>query len=129
MNCAFLGILENHQNDLLILARYPRCKFCEGAMIDWDRVKELRTDFGEDDFEEIVTMFLAEVEEKLEKMCADTSDDLSEDYHFLKGGAANLGFADLQSLCSKAEAGGSRDDLGAIRAAFAESKDVFLARM
>ncbi|MCY4337077.1 MAG: Hpt domain-containing protein [Litoreibacter sp.] len=97
-------------------------------MIDWDRVSELRTDFGDEDFLEIVTMFISEVEQKLEEMNGNGFDNLSEDYHFLKGGAANLGFADLHLMCSKAEAHGDRAALGEIKETFSRSKEMFLAQ-
>ncbi len=97
-------------------------------MIDWDRVDELRADFGEDDFVEIVTMFLAEVEEKLEEMCRNSTKDLSEEYHFLKGVAANLGFIDLQKKCCKAEEGGDPSNLKEIQVIFLQSKEMFSSK-
>ncbi|MEM7470345.1 MAG: Hpt domain-containing protein [Pseudomonadota bacterium] len=96
-------------------------------MIDWDRVSELRTDFGEESFVEIVSMFISEVEEKLDLIENSDALDFSEDYHFLKGGAANLGFADLQNICGRAEASGSPDELAEIQAVFVQSKAMFLA--
>ena len=34
-------------------------------MLDWSRVDALKADLGEEDFDEIVALFLEEVEEKL----------------------------------------------------------------
>ena len=98
-------------------------------MIDWERVDELRADFGEEDFVEIVSMFISEVEEKLEEMSSNDAQDLSEEYHFLKGGAANLGFVDLQKRCCRAEKGGDPGELNDIQAIFVQSKELFLSKM
>jgi len=72
-------------------------------MIDWARIEELRRDFGEDDFAEIVEEFLEEVQEKLASLQSARSSDLAADFHFLKGSAANLGFRALQAACGTAE--------------------------
>lgn len=73
-------------------------------MIDWQRVAELREEVGEEDFDEIIDMFLEEVEETLQRMCAaqDTR-KLKEDVHFLKGCALNLGFSAFSALCQQGE--------------------------
>lgn len=102
-------------------------------MINWDRVDELRREVGAEDFDEVVAIFLDEVETVLAQM-RDT-DDLAElrgQLHFLKGGALNLGFRALGALC---------DDLGPVgRPAahahvedlvkiYSQSKAEFLARI
>ncbi len=73
-------------------------------------------------------MFIAEVEEKLVEMHNDEASDLSEGYHFLKGGAANLGFSDLQKICSDAETHGDRAELDEVQTVFAQSKELFLSK-
>lgn len=95
-------------------------------MIDWDRINELKNDFGEDDFLEIVEMFLAEVEEKLEALPDQPRSALSEDFHFLKGSAANLGFRLFKSLCSQYEKAPDPDAIKEVQDAFLASKTAFL---
>ncbi len=96
------------------------------VMIDWDRVAELRRDFGEDDFAEIATMFLSEVQAKLAAMQAQLTDDLAEDFHFVKGSAANLGFELLYKECSSAELRSQSDSVQTLVTVFEASKTEFL---
>ncbi|GAA6180755.1 MULTISPECIES: Hpt domain-containing protein [unclassified Shimia] len=104
-------------------------------MIDWERVEELRSEIGAEDFGEVVELFLDEVEEVIGRLRegADIS-NLEADLHFLKGGALNLGFRAFSQLCQAGEAAaaaGKADtvDLSAILNAFAESKDVFSQKL
>ncbi|MBI1493977.1 Hpt domain-containing protein [Halocynthiibacter styelae] len=73
-------------------------------MIDWTRVEELKQEVGEDDFSEVVDLFLEEVEETITrlKQTPDLS-QLEEDMHFLKGSALNLGFEQFSTLCQAGE--------------------------
>lgn len=87
-------------------------------MIDWVRVNELREEVGEEDFDEVVTLFLSEVEERLEEMMSATTErNLEEDMHFLKGSALNLGFVDVAALCQQAESMAAADEITTISAA------------
>lgn len=70
-------------------------------MIDWDRVSELQEEVGKDDFDEIVTLFLEEVDEATAGLAS--VGDLAEAMHFLKGCALNLGFRELAELCAAGE--------------------------
>ena len=73
-------------------------------MIDWARVDALRSEVGDEDFAEIASLFLSELEDTvalLKDLTGDTA--LSEAFHGLKGSALNLGFADLAGLCAAAE--------------------------
>ncbi len=97
-------------------------------MIDWDRVAELRRDFGEDDFAEIATMFLSEVQEKLGAMQRQLSDDPSEDFHFVKGSAANLGFELLYKECSSAEVRSQPDSVEKLVEVFEASRAEFVSK-
>ena len=107
-------------------------------MINWDRVNELRDEVGVEDFCEVSTMFLEEVEGTMVRMIA-TPDltTLEEDMHFLKGSALNLGFADFSRLCQAGEtaAGNGQSEticLNDIYDSYAQSKAVFkeqLSRM
>ncbi len=73
-------------------------------MIDWDRVRELQEEIGQDEFAEVVTMFLDEADEVLARITpAGGAALLRDDCHFLKGAALNLGFASLANLCQTAE--------------------------
>ncbi len=73
-------------------------------MINWNRVTELRDEIGAEDFAEITDLFLAEVEEVIEKLRT-TPDlgSLGEDLHFLKGCALNLGFQSFSEHCQTGE--------------------------
>lgn len=73
-------------------------------MIDWSRVNDLKSEVGDDDFGEIVDMFLGEVEDVIDKLRqAPVQDELEDDLHFLKSSALNLGFATFAALCSQGE--------------------------
>ena len=103
------------------------------SMIDWDRVDDLREEIGEEDFGEVVELFLEEVEEVVERLTnAPVVSALEEDMHFLKGSALNLGFASFASLCEKGEAAaregqGDTIDLPTVISAFQTTKGEFLA--
>lgn len=103
-------------------------------MIDWARVIELRDEIGAEDFEEVVELFLSEVEERLETLSNDKGvKELSEDFHFLKGSALNLGFDHVARLCheseKQADAGGIVDDVAAVKNAYDASKAEFFAKL
>jgi HPt (histidine-containing phosphotransfer) domain-containing protein len=70
------------------------------TMIDWQRVNELRDEVGNDDFPEIVTVFLDEVNEVIDRI---TNHITQEDMHFLKGSAWTLGFSETGTLCRDGE--------------------------
>lgn len=72
-------------------------------MIDWSRVSELRAEVGEEDFGEVVELFLEEVDSVIEALSPDM-DDIEEQLHFLKGSALNLGFAEFADHCGQGEA-------------------------
>lgn len=73
-------------------------------MIDWARVNELQAEIGKDDFAEVVTMFLEEATEVVERFTAcTTAAETEAALHFLKGSALNLGFRKLADLCQEGE--------------------------
>ena len=83
-------------------------------MIDWTRVDELREEVGEEDFSEIVALFLEETDATLEELRVSTDPDTVEALlHALKGSALNLGFEAMSRLCCAHEcgAGGSLPDI------------------
>lgn len=104
-------------------------------MIDWARVANLRNEVGEEDFDEIVALFLEEVAEVTGRLAADpTPATLQADMHFLKGSAMSLGFSALSDLCQAAEvasgAGRAAEvDLPALLACYRESRDNFLQEL
>ncbi|MGJ5617691.1 Hpt domain-containing protein [Sulfitobacter sp. MF3-043] len=104
-------------------------------MIDWTRVKELRDEVGADDFQEVVDLFLEEVEEVAARVKV-TSDQttLEGDLHFLKGSALSLGFRDFANLCQNGETASSQGkagdvDVPNILASYDASKVVFLSKL
>lgn len=99
-------------------------------MIDWDRVKELRSEIGADDFGEVAEMFLQEADDAVARLTPGlTARALEADLHFLKGAALNLGFDALSGLCQdgerRAAAGDTGVDLEAVRLTYFASKSAF----
>lgn len=73
-------------------------------MISVDRIEELRSEIGTDDFAEIVDLFLSESEEMLAALRAAADPAEAEALlHALKGSALNLGFVDLAHLCREGQ--------------------------
>ncbi|MGR3600632.1 MAG: Hpt domain-containing protein [Heliomarina sp.] len=112
-----------------------RGKIIRQMMIDWTRVNELRDEIGHEDFNEVVEMFLEEVEGIIERIQSsrDTS-SYEADLHALKGCALNLGFESFAQVCQNGEqlaAKGqeSRIDLPSVFASFVSSKNDFLKRL
>ncbi|MDG1183423.1 MAG: Hpt domain-containing protein [Tateyamaria sp.] len=101
-------------------------------MIGWKHVSTLREEIGAADFEEVVPMFVEEVEAVTDQLTEEsTAEALEENLHFLKGSALSLGFFTLSAMCKKGEiavASGERSsvDLTAILTCYEESKKVFL---
>ena len=104
-------------------------------MINWPRVRQLRNEVGEDEFDEVVHIFLDEVGEVIDRLQADTERrELEQNLHFLKGSALSLGFETFSKLCQDgarrpAAGQGSEVDLDAVLAAFDESRKTFLAEL
>ncbi|WP_433990102.1 hypothetical protein SuNHUV7_13660 (plasmid) [Pseudoseohaeicola sp. NH-UV-7] len=102
-------------------------------MIDWTRLKDLRDEVGAEEFEDIVALFLDEVDDADEKLrSAPDTATLEDDLHFLKGSALTLGFRDLSDLCQTGETEASQGradtvDVAAILNSYQNSKHVFLS--
>ena len=63
-------------------------------MIDWDRITELKTEILCEDFSEVFSLFLEEVEEVLSRLkTAPNRNAFEAEFHLLKGGAVNVGFS------------------------------------
>lgn len=96
------------------------------TLIDWDLLDSLKADIGEEDFADVITLFVAEIGEKIEDMRASPEAASADDFHFLKGSAANLGFTAMSAACDTAEAAcraGRSGDLDAVHAAFHAALD------
>ena len=103
-------------------------------MIDWQRIRDLRSEIGTDDFLEVAAMFLDEADEAVARLAIPRgAKALEEDLHFLKGAALNLGFSRLAALCQDGErraAGGDMSvDVGAVREVYLTSKQQFLTEV
>lgn len=72
-------------------------------MIDWTRVAELRSEIGEDDFAEVIVLFLEEADEVIARLRLGDRTRLAHDLHFLKGSALNIGLSGLAQLCHEGE--------------------------
>lgn len=73
-------------------------------MIDWSRVEELRDEVGAEDFDEVVELFLQEVDEVVSRLEEGVDKDMLEpELHFIKGSALNLGFSELSGICAESE--------------------------
>ncbi len=103
-------------------------------MISWARVNELKSEIGDEDFAEVATMFLEEVEEVIERLrTTPQPDQYEQDLHFLKSSSLNLGFEALSKLCGEGErlaAEGKQDavELGPVFETYAASKIAFQAQ-
>lgn len=104
-------------------------------MIDWSRVRELRDEVGAEEFDEVVELFLEEVDEVVARLRADPDPTkYEEELHFLKGSALNLGFEALGKLCQSGEsaaAAGQQDTviLEPILSCYDRSRASFLAEL
>ncbi len=98
-------------------------------MLNWQRVQELKDDLGEEDFQEIVSLFLEEVEEKLAALAANTKLELSDDLHFLKGSAANIGFESFRAMCEQMEREPEKFQMSELVSVYQDSKSAFLTRL
>lgn len=92
-------------------------------MIDWSRIAELKRAF-EDDFVEVVDLFIEETDEIIDRMTNGSSPDLAGDLHFVKGSAENMGMAELAAICRSGEtdiAAGRQPPLGEVRRVYEAS--------
>jgi histidine phosphotransfer protein HptB len=107
----------------------------EGVMIDWERVAELRSEIGDDDFAEVAGMFLDEADQTVAEMAKGlAAAEVEGQLHFLKGSALNLGLSDLAAICQSGErlaANGQGDavDLSRVADVYRASKAAFLGGM
>lgn len=96
-------------------------------MIDWQRLNTLRDDIGEDDFGDVAMLFVTEMTEHLDRLAGAPELARMEDFHFLRGSAANMGLSALVDACGHAEAAclaGLPPDLEGVSALFDASLSV-----
>lgn len=84
-------------------------------MIDWARVGDLRSEIGEDDFLEVVDLFLEEADEVIAALTGPPDlPQVESQLHFLKGSALNLGLTNLASLCQAGERSAATGNAAAV---------------
>lgn len=84
-------------------------------MIDWSHVRRLRDEIGADAFDEVVELFVDEVETEISRLRASgKTPDLEAQLHFVKGSALNLGFVDVATLCERGEAAAANGQADAV---------------
>lgn len=85
-------------------------------MIDWARVRELHGEIGAESFAEVLEIFVEEVDEALVRL-RDATDmrSRSNEFHFLKGAALNLGLTKMAEICAQGESAAAhgQDDANA----------------
>lgn len=85
-------------------------------MISIERLAELKSEVGEDDFVEIVALFIAESDGIVAQLGeASKPAEAEELLHALKGSALNLGFDTLAALCRQGEGHAAGTDAWAPR--------------
>jgi len=97
-------------------------------MLDWTHIDQLKKDVGSHEFAEIVDLFFVEVEGLFKRLNHESA--VANDMHFLKGSAANLGFAELSKSCQIAQhqlVAGQPAGLQQIVTVFEKSKHAFIA--
>jgi len=105
-------------------------------MIDWAQIQQLEEDIGIEDFGEVVTLFMAEVDEavsELDNTRPNSPDEMAPALHFLKGSAYNLGFKTFGDYCSEGESlaqngRASEVDLEKVISLYTESKTAFFSQ-
>lgn len=105
------------------------------AMIDWTQVNTLRDEIGRESFDEIIEIFIEEVEQVIDRLRSDPDPEtLGDDLHFLKGSALNLGFSEFSDQCQIGESASSKGaaadvDVEGILASYENSKALFMAEL
>lgn len=92
------------------------------AFVDWSRLTELRDDIGAEAFGDVACLFVEEIGERLSALTREPVGAKADDFHFLRGSAANLGFSNMALACEAAEAAcnaGQPPDIAAVAAGFA----------
>ncbi len=104
-------------------------------MIDWEQVRILRDEVGMSNFDEIIALFIEEVEDVISRLrTAPNPETLGDDLHFLKGSAMNLGFDAFSNACQQGERVSAKGDsthvdLASILTSYDISKSKFMAEL
>lgn len=103
-------------------------------MLDWNRIRELRNEVGDDEFKVILELSLDEVEGVMMRLSKRNAGTLADDLHFLKGCAWNLGFRDFGMLCDEGErmAGegkAGKFDVEAMMLCYSSSKQTMISEL
>ncbi|MBY6003965.1 Hpt domain-containing protein [Salipiger bermudensis] len=102
-------------------------------MIDWARVAELRDEIGAAEFEEVVPLFLQEVEATVGDLpvLLHSAPETEAALHSLRGSALNLGFSAFAAICDEYEAAARAGatggiDMTLIAGLYEQSREAFL---
>lgn len=100
-------------------------------MIKWQRINELVDEVGSENFDEVIDLFIEEVEGALNDLNSTDVELLRRQMHFLKGSALNLGFQAMANLCQLTESDVgleaiAADRISEVRDLFERSKNHFL---
>ncbi|MFT4014607.1 MAG: Hpt domain-containing protein [Paracoccus sp. (in: a-proteobacteria)] len=103
-------------------------------MLDWNRIRELRDEVGEDEFRVILELSLDEVETVMVRLSIGCPMGLVADLHFLNGCASNLGLQCLSLLCGRGEKLASQNrlaqaDLDELMESYSASKQRLIAEL
>lgn len=104
-------------------------------MIDWTRTNTLKQEVGAEDFDEIIALFLEEVDAVITQLTdAPDPDTLGSNLHFLKGSAAGLGFSAFADQCQTGETMCAAGQMGEVNLSeiletYAASKRLFLEEL
>lgn len=71
-------------------------------MLDRDMIKALKADVGDTAFDEIIDLFLQEIDPKIDELRRGEVPDAT-DLHFLRSGALNVGLCDFAEACATGE--------------------------
>ena len=76
-------------------------------MIDLERLRQLEEDFGAEDLDDLIEIFLDETREGLEALAPlieqGDPEALRDQFHFLKGCARNVGASEFADRCERFE--------------------------
>ena len=106
----------------------------ETSVIDWKRLAELRDEVGVDDFNEIIALFLEEVDGVIDLFRGGQGfEELDTYLHFLKGSARHIGFCEFEALCQLGEILLSQSrqdqiDITELISGYEETRQAFLAQ-
>ena len=98
-------------------------------MIDWIRVEELHSEVGEEDFVEIIELFLEEMQDSVASLDSlQPGQTLSDTLHSIKGSAYNLGFQAVAELCAAGERDPAAVENGVLKTSLGASIEALTTR-